>query len=185
MCLGNAGVGKSAVTVQFVSGIFIEVYDPTIEDSYRKYVEVDGGMEMLEILDTAAYDEMFTTVRELQIKNNNAFVFVYSIVDQASFVSIKAMIDHVKSTKAAEDGGNKKVPMIIIGNKIDLDSDDCGNPRVVSTEDGRKLAESVDAGFFETSAKTKLNIENLFLDVVRRTRAVAAEEGLNILMYSL
>lgn len=51
--LGSGGVGKSALTVQFVQGIFVEKYDPTIEDSYRKQVEVDGNQCMLEILDTA------------------------------------------------------------------------------------------------------------------------------------
>uniref|UniRef100_A0A5G2RFP5 RAP1A, member of RAS onco family n=1 Tax=Sus scrofa TaxID=9823 RepID=A0A5G2RFP5_PIG len=51
--LGSGGVGKSALTVQFVQGIFVEKYDPTIEDSYRKQVEVDCQQCMLEILDTA------------------------------------------------------------------------------------------------------------------------------------
>lgn len=51
--LGSGGVGKSALTVQFVQGIFVEKYDPTIEDSYRKQVEVEGQQCMLEILDTA------------------------------------------------------------------------------------------------------------------------------------
>ena len=36
--LGTGGVGKSALTVQFVQNIFVERYDPTIEDSYRKQV---------------------------------------------------------------------------------------------------------------------------------------------------
>lgn len=41
--LGSGGVGKSALTVQFVSGCFIEKYDPTIEDFYRKEIEVGHG----------------------------------------------------------------------------------------------------------------------------------------------
>lgn len=41
--LGSGGVGKSALTVQFVSGCFIEKYDPTIEDFYRKEIEVSAG----------------------------------------------------------------------------------------------------------------------------------------------
>lgn len=41
--LGSGGVGKSALTVQFVSGCFIEKYDPTIEDFYRKEIEVCHG----------------------------------------------------------------------------------------------------------------------------------------------
>ena len=51
--LGSGGVGKSALTVQFVQGVFVEKYDPTIEDSYRKNIEVDGIQCLLEILDTA------------------------------------------------------------------------------------------------------------------------------------
>ena len=51
--LGSGGVGKSALTVQFVQEIFVEKYDPTIEDSYRKQVEIDSQQCMLEILDTA------------------------------------------------------------------------------------------------------------------------------------
>lgn len=51
--LGSGGVDKSALCVQFVQGIFVEKYDPTIEDSYRKQIEVDGNTYNLEILDTA------------------------------------------------------------------------------------------------------------------------------------
>lgn len=57
--LGSGGVGKSALTVQFVQGVFVEKYDPTIEDSYRKQVEVDGQQCMLEILDTAGTVSIF------------------------------------------------------------------------------------------------------------------------------
>ena len=49
----NSFQSKSALTVQFVQGIFVEKYDPTIEDSYRKQVEIDGQQCMMEILDTA------------------------------------------------------------------------------------------------------------------------------------
>ena len=40
MVLGSGGVGKSALTVKFVSGTFVDRYDPTIEDFYRKEIEV-------------------------------------------------------------------------------------------------------------------------------------------------
>ena len=51
--LGSCGVGKSALTVQFVQGIFMDKYDPTIEDSYRRQIEYDGQQCIFEILDTA------------------------------------------------------------------------------------------------------------------------------------
>ncbi len=53
MVLGSGGVGKSALTVQFVKGVFVEKYDPTIEDAYRKDVEIDGKQCVIEIYDTA------------------------------------------------------------------------------------------------------------------------------------
>ncbi|XP_023564373.1 ras-related protein Rap-1b-like [Octodon degus] len=56
--LGLEGIGNSALTGQFVQGIFVEQYDPTVEDSYRKQVEVDAQQCMLEILDTAGTDDV-------------------------------------------------------------------------------------------------------------------------------
>lgn len=55
-------MGKSALTVQFVTGSFIEKYDPTIEDFYRKEIEVDSSPSVLEILDTAG-TEQFASMR--------------------------------------------------------------------------------------------------------------------------
>jgi len=51
--IGTAGVGKSALTVQFVNGMFVDVYNPTVEDSHRKQVTVEDQFCLLNILDTA------------------------------------------------------------------------------------------------------------------------------------
>ena len=39
--VGGGGVGKSALTIQFIQSQFVEDYDPTIEDSYRKNGVID------------------------------------------------------------------------------------------------------------------------------------------------
>ena len=57
--LGSGGVGKSALTVQFVQGIFIEKYDPTIEECYRKHLEINNDECVLEIIDTAGTVKFF------------------------------------------------------------------------------------------------------------------------------
>jgi len=49
--VGSGGVGKSALTIQLVQNHFIDEYDPTIEDSYRRQVAVDGDICLLDILD--------------------------------------------------------------------------------------------------------------------------------------
>lgn len=51
------GVGKSALTIQLIQNHFVDEYDPTIEDSYRKQVVIDGETCLLDILDTAGQEE--------------------------------------------------------------------------------------------------------------------------------
>uniref|UniRef100_A0A8C0GT26 Uncharacterized protein n=1 Tax=Chelonoidis abingdonii TaxID=106734 RepID=A0A8C0GT26_CHEAB len=105
--LGSGGVGKSALTVQFVQGIFVEKYDPTIEDSYRKQVEVDCQQCMLEILDTAG-TEQFTAMRDLYMKNGQGFALVYSITAQSTFNDLQDLREQILRVKDTED-----VPMIL------------------------------------------------------------------------
>jgi len=57
--LGSGGVGKTALVFRFVQGKFVDHYDPTIEDSYRKQVTHNGKQVMLEILDTAGNHLLF------------------------------------------------------------------------------------------------------------------------------
>eukprot|EP00490_Sorites_sp_Unknown_P007071 CAMPEP_0114656500 /NCGR_PEP_ID=MMETSP0191-20121206/12423_1 /TAXON_ID=126664 /ORGANISM="Sorites sp." /LENGTH=80 /DNA_ID=CAMNT_0001873811 /DNA_START=37 /DNA_END=276 /DNA_ORIENTATION=- len=61
--LGGGGVGKSALTIRLVNDNFLEEYDPTIEDSYRKQCDIDGTPCMLDILDTAGQDD-FAALRD-------------------------------------------------------------------------------------------------------------------------
>ncbi|VDN04281.1 unnamed protein product [Thelazia callipaeda] len=100
--LGSGGVGKSALTVQFVQGIFVEKYDPTIEDSYRKQVEVDGQQCMLEILDTAG-TEQFTAMRDLYMKNGQGFILVYSITAQTTFSDLTDLREQILRVKDTEE----------------------------------------------------------------------------------
>ena len=53
--VGQQGVGKSAVNIRFIQDIFVEHYDPTIEDFYRKQIVIDDKVHLIEILDTAGW----------------------------------------------------------------------------------------------------------------------------------
>lgn len=55
--VGSGGVGKSALTLQYMYGDFVEEYDPTKADSYRKKVSLDGHDCQIDILDTAGQEE--------------------------------------------------------------------------------------------------------------------------------
>lgn len=82
----------------FFQGIFVEKYDPTIEDSYRKQVEVDGQQCMLEILDTAG-TEQFTAMRDLYMKNGQGFILVYSITAQSTFNDLQDLREQILRVK--------------------------------------------------------------------------------------
>lgn len=79
----------------------MEKYDPTIEDSYRKQVEIDGAQCMLEILDTAG-TEQFTAMRDLYMKNGQGFVLAYSITSQATFNDLIDLREQILRVKDAE-----------------------------------------------------------------------------------
>eukprot|EP01128_Nolandella_sp_AFSM9_P012233 TRINITY_DN9079_c0_g1_i1.p2 TRINITY_DN9079_c0_g1~~TRINITY_DN9079_c0_g1_i1.p2 ORF type:complete len:195 (-),score=61.11 TRINITY_DN9079_c0_g1_i1:62-646(-) len=158
--LGSGGVGKSAITVQFVQGIFVEKYDPTIEDSYRKLVEVDNDQYMLEILDTAG-TEQFTAMRDLYMKNGQGFVLAYSIIAQSTFNDLPDLREQILRVKDTD-----KVPMVLVGNKCDL-----ADQRVITTQQGEALASKFACKFLEASAKTKVNVEQIFYDLVRQINA--------------
>uniref|UniRef100_A0A8C2QCR4 Ras-related protein Rap-1A n=1 Tax=Cricetulus griseus TaxID=10029 RepID=A0A8C2QCR4_CRIGR len=139
---GGGGGGRTSCTVQFVQGIFVEKYDPTIEDSYRKQVEVDCQQCMLEILDTAG-TEQFTAMRDLYMKHGQGFALVYSITAQST--------EQILWVKDTED-----VPMILVGNKF-------------GKEQGQNLERQwCNCAFLESSAKSKINVNEIFYDLVRQ-----------------
>lgn len=164
--LGSGGVGKSALTVRFVSGNFMEKYDPTIEDFYRKEIEVESAPCVLEILDTAG-TEQFASMRDLYIKNGQGFVIVYSITSLQTFQDIKTMREQIMRVKGVD-----RIPMLLVGNKVDL----AQTQREVNTIDGVLLSDNWGCPFFETSAKTTLNIDNVFIEIVREMNATPVRE---------
>jgi len=155
-CLGEGGVGKTALTVQFCSGHFVEKYDPTIEDSYRKQMVVDGHSCLLEILDTAGQEE-FTSLRDQWIYACGGFLLIYSITNTISFSNIQMFYDQICRVKDTND-----LPIMLIGNKCDLEE-----KREVSMEEGIKLSQKLHCEFKESSAKTRVNVEDAFTDLLR------------------
>lgn len=155
--LGSGGVGKSALTIQFIQGNFVEKYDPTIEDSYRKQVEVDGKACMLDILDTAGQEE-YSAMRDQYMRTGQGFVLVYSITDPSSFEDCLTIHEQLLRSKDADE-----VPLVLVGNKCDLEEE-----RSVSKEEGENMAERFgDCKFLESSAKERINVEEIFISLVR------------------
>lgn len=82
--VGSGGVGKSALTLQFMYGDFIEEYDPTKADSYRKKVVLDGQECFIDILDTAGQEE-YAAIRDNYYRSGEGFFCVFSVTEAESF----------------------------------------------------------------------------------------------------
>ncbi|MBZ3884633.1 Protein CASC1 [Sciurus carolinensis] len=141
--VGAGGVGKSALTIQLIQNHFVDEYDPTIEDSYRKQVVIDGETCLLDILDTAGQEE-YSAMRDQYMRTGEGFLCVFAINNTKSFEDIHHYREQIKRVKDSED-----VPMVLVGNKCDLPS------RTVDTKQAQDLARSYGIPFIETSAKTR------------------------------
>ena len=165
VALGGGGVGKSALTLQFIAAQFIdnneyELYDPTIEDSYRKQVTVDFETCILDILDTAGQGE-YSKMRDGYVRGAQGFLMIYSITSRSSFINelngLRSLILRVKDTDS--------FPMVLVGNKCDLDEE-----RQVETMEGENLAKEWNCPFFESSARHIINVDEIFFELVRQIR---------------
>ena len=117
---------------------------------YIKLVTRNNKQIEIRILDTAPGEE-YSITRDVQLRIGEAFIAMYSITCESSFNELKHVVQRIQREKQHESPG--LFPMVVIGNKCDLESD-----RQVKTEDGTRFAEEHKAPFFETSAKFGLNV---------------------------
>ncbi|KAF8203255.1 ras protein [Pholiota molesta] len=149
--LGDGGVGKTALAVQFTLNCF--TYDPTIEDAYRKQLVVDNRMCFVEVIDTAGQGV------HLILSHEFGFILVYSIASRSTFDRLEIFRQSMKRVKRGDP------IFMLVGNKCDKTYE-----REVSKEEGAALARQFGCEFIETSAKTAYNVERLFMNLVRSLR---------------
>lgn len=158
--VGSGGVGKSALTLQFMYDEFVEEYEPTKADSYRKKVLLDGEECSVDILDTAGQED-YSAIRDNYYRSGEGFICVFSITDPDSFdatVEFREQILRVKNTET-------NVQIVLVGNKSDLDQE-----RRVTFEQAKQRADLWDCAYVETSAKTRANVDKVFYDLMREVR---------------
>jgi small GTP-binding protein len=157
--LGSGGVGKSALTIRLVQGRFVLVYDPTIEDSYKKTITVDGREVLLDVVDTAGQDE-FKSMRQTYIRSGKGFLLVFAVNDIASFNALDGFQRDIRETGERDD-----LPVVVCGNKCDLAD------RTVTREQAERLCTEYGFTYFETSSKNNVNVTEAFVELTRQMRA--------------
>ena len=154
--IGDSGVGKSSLLLRFVDDIFTESFISTIGVDFKiRTVEINGKVIKLQLWDTGG-QERFRVITSTYYRNAHGIILVYDISDLESFTRIRSWIAEV------EKYAGPNIPMIIIGNKSDLES-----KRLVSKEEAANLAKNYNCQHFETSAKNDSGVETAFLELTK------------------
>ncbi|ELT90087.1 hypothetical protein CAPTEDRAFT_55121, partial [Capitella teleta] len=156
LLLGDTGVGKTALIRSLTGTEFKANHLTTVGiDFVKKTFDADGALVQLQIWDTAG-QERFRSLTKFQYRSTKGLLLVYDVTDRTSFETLGYWLDSIDSEL---DRNNKEpVPVFIVGNKTDLEES-----RVVSTQEGKKAAESHYVhGFLETSAKNGHNVSEAF-----------------------
>ncbi|XP_026332415.1 ras-like protein 2 [Hyposmocoma kahamanoa] len=167
--VGGGGVGKSAITIQFIQSYFVTDYDPTIEDSYTKQCVIDDIPAKLDILDTAGQEE-FSAMREQYMRSGEGFLLVFSVADHSSFDELYKFHKQILRVKDRDE-----FPMLMVGNKADLE-----HQRVVSLEEAQALSRQLKVPYIECSAKARMNVDQAFHELVRLVRRFQEAERINV-----
>ena len=151
--VGDASVGKSNLLLRFVYNTFKSDYQTTIGVEFgEKNIDLNNKVYQIQIWDTAGQEE-FRSITRAYYKNAVCALVVYDISSKNSFDSAKQWIDDCKTYMA------QKVIIVLVGNKCDLE-----DKRQVTKEEGQELADAYGLLFFETSAKTDVNVKTVFND---------------------
>ncbi|XP_051991668.1 ras-related and estrogen-regulated growth inhibitor-like protein [Xyrauchen texanus] len=167
--LGAENVGKSALTVRFLTRRFIGEYGD-IESIYSHTDKIDGRDICFNIWDSICPQngEESGYISDRQLQWADGYILVYSICDGASFNVVRQQVQRIRQAKQKP---TSTAPIIIVGNKRDLQ-----HRRTVSSEEGRLLALSADCGFFEVSAAETyhgvLMVFHELFELIREARAL-------------
>ena len=148
--IGKGVVGKTSITNRLINIEYPEQHDPTIEDKYNLVVNINSKQINLEILDTAG-EQDYQNLLYSWITNGDAFILVFAINDKESFDYLLK-----KREKIIEIKGKKNIPIILIGNKSDLN-----NEREVTSEEAEKISKLWNVDYVECSAKDNTNCNNI------------------------
>lgn len=147
--IGNTAVGKTSIINQFVYGTSSPEHQPTIGiDFFAKSVSDGTKTTRMQIWDTAG-QEKFHALIPSYIRNSTVAVMVFDITSTASFEDVK------KWHKTVDDIANPA--LVVVGNKVDLESE-----RTVTIEQAKEYAQTINASYIETSARTPINVTELF-----------------------
>lgn len=158
--IGPAAVGKTSILMRFVHNKFSKSYKMTIGvDFLNKEINIDDLNTKLTIWDIAG-QKRFKFMRKNFYGGAAGALLVFDLTRENTLQEVKnRWYPEMTQFVGAE------IPFILIGNKLDL-IEEIG--KVIETKDARNFAETKGSIYIETSAKTGQNVEDVFMELIRR-----------------
>lgn len=152
--VGECAVGKTAISMNYVDGRFVENHKSTIgADLLTKSIEVNGTPVTLQIWDTAG-QERYQAFSNAFWRGSNGCILIYDITNEQSFHKIdgwrKKVLNEIQPESVSQ------FPLLLLGNKCDMSI----QKRTVTTDTAKRYALDNHMLFYETSALNGLNVEN-------------------------
>jgi len=155
--IGDTGVGKSCLLLQFTDKRFQPVHDLTIGVEFgARMINIEAKQIKLQIWDTAG-QESFRSITRSYYRGAAGALLVYDITRRETFNHLTCWLED------ARQHSNSNMTIMLIGNKSDLE-----HKRAVSTEEGEQFAKENGLIFIETSAKTAANVEEAFINTAKK-----------------
>mmetsp|Transcript_30358 Transcript_30358/g.40069 ORF Transcript_30358/g.40069 Transcript_30358/m.40069 type:complete len:214 (-) Transcript_30358:214-855(-) len=158
LLVGNAGVGKSSILKRLADDSFEEHLGTTIGVDFKvKWMDVDSKKIKLTIWDTAG-QEKFRTLTSSYYRGSQGILLVYDVTNKRSFSDLERWLQEIETYVP---NGGRDVVKLLVGNKIDKEH---GFPQ----REVEAWARSKGMSYVQTSARTKIGIEQAFVEVVKQ-----------------
>lgn len=157
--IGDTGVGKSCLLLQFTDKRFRTDHDLTIGVEFgARLINIDNKKIKLQIWDTAG-QESFRSITRSYYRGAAGALLVYDVTRRDTFNHLGRWLEEVRQN------ANPHMTIMLVGNKMDL------HKREVSIQEGEAFAKQNSLIFLETSAKTSANVEQAFIDTAKEIYA--------------
>ena len=154
--IGDSAVGKTSAIIRFAENYYEDYFEPTIGvEFFSKRMSIDNKKYKIHIWDLAG-QERFKCIVNTYYRTAQGIILAFDITSSNSFKSLEKWIRDV-DTYAVDN-----VCLILVGMKSDLD-----RRRTVSREKAEKLADALNVKYYEISAKDNMNINNMFIQLVK------------------